>query len=185
MRRLHHHARRAFGAAKHVGRISVGELVVERGLRAAAELSEACSVREGVGALVEQRASSALVKNVASGEISGILTARDLLRWLHERPDAPDAPLTEVATPEAKVAWCAPEDSLERAQSVSRAARDLHDAASSRRAWMFRGDESRRRRGRDVDYSVETRRGAAAAAAWIVRGDDERARACSRGEVNG
>ena len=63
------------------------------------------------------------------------------------------------------------------------------DAAAA--TWIFSGDESRRRRGRDVDiqrrrvaatprprrgYSVETSRGDAAAATWIFRGDESRRR---------
>ena len=52
--------------------------------------------------------------------------------------------------------------------------------------WIFRGGESRRRRGWDADGPLETSRGDAAGVAWIIRGENERERAprglCARGE---
>lgn len=101
--------------------LRVRDLIIERGLRAAPEVDETMSVKDAIAALVEQRFTSALTRD-SHGKIAGILTARDLLQRLHENGcDGLSAPLTAFATPRSKIAWCAPEDALEKTLGMMRA----------------------------------------------------------------
>mmetsp|Transcript_25616 Transcript_25616/g.82959 ORF Transcript_25616/g.82959 Transcript_25616/m.82959 type:complete len:705 (-) Transcript_25616:209-2323(-) len=107
--------------------ICVLDVMAARGLRAAHELDEAESVLNALRLLTEKRVGSALVTR--RRRVAGVFTARDVLRWLHERTDddpvsalaALDSPVGRISTAADKVAWCAPRDALTRVRVVMRA----------------------------------------------------------------
>ena len=103
------------------------DVMAARGLRSAHEIPETSTVMAALRVLTERRVGSALITR-DSNKVSGVFTARDILRWLHEQSDdiedaveALKAPVLRISTPAEKLAWCAPRDPLTRVRVVMRA----------------------------------------------------------------
>lgn len=122
-------ARQDMHSSAHTTEPSVVDVMANRGLRATNEVLETSSVMDAVRLLTERRVGSALCVRDDGGGVSGVFTARDLVRWLSEecdgRPEravkALRAPVSIIATPAEKIAWCAPRDALTRVRMVMRA----------------------------------------------------------------
>ena len=100
--------------------LRVRDLIIERGLRTAPEIDETLPVREAIRELIEQRFTSALTRD-KEGTVAGVVTARDLLVRLHENGcDGLEDRCADFATPRHKIAWCAPEDPIDKTQALMR-----------------------------------------------------------------
>ncbi|KAJ8601512.1 hypothetical protein CTAYLR_006718 [Chrysophaeum taylorii] len=107
------------GATPKVEELTVSDVMVSRGLRLAHEVDDGSSVMDAVRVLTERRAGSALT--MREDRVSGVFTARDVLRWVAAHPEALGAPVNKIVTAADKIAWCAPSDSLQRVRIVMRA----------------------------------------------------------------
>lgn len=122
-------ARHLMHSSPNISEPRVMDIMASRGLRATNEVLETSSVMDAVRLLTERRVGSALCVRNDGGGVSGVFTARDLVRWLSEecndRPEravkALHAPVSTIATPAEKIAWCAPRDKLTRVRMVMRA----------------------------------------------------------------
>ena len=129
------------------------------------------------------------MRAVRIAEASGNIEWRDVARPTLPDADGVDARLAS-RTLRAKLAGSGmvlvrvEMAGIAQGDYLARRRRRISSVAAAAATWIFRGDESRRRRGCRVDspggrqprrgYFAETSRGDAAGAAWIVRGDGSR-----------
>eukprot|EP01038_Epipyxis_sp_PR26KG_P007531 gene7531-10260_t len=98
-------------------------------------ISESSSISEAITHLVTQKLGSSLAINHETGEISGIFTARDVLRYLHQKSieipsnynnnnrTSPSESvlgdtITSIMTKREKLVYCSPSDTVRRCREI-------------------------------------------------------------------
>lgn len=88
-------------------------------------LADSSTVDEAINHLVENQLSASLVLN-SDGEVSGLYTARDLLRYMSKMSDgrsngkhlALESSISDVMTKKEKLIHCSPNDSVSRCKAI-------------------------------------------------------------------